>query len=393
MKKALKAALPLGVFMAFFLLFTPIGAVRYVAAFLLSATAAALLYRLAVPVFIGARRIDATVRGVKLSEIQVAIEITNRSPFPVPEILLCDAPSGEITTTGTALLASLGPFGRKTVVYTLRGHKRGTCRIGPIALSGTDPFGLFPWTRRVKSFGEVVVYPSISALEFVHTAGFPAGNLKVSNRLYEDVTQFRSLREYVAGDDMKRINWKASARTGRLYTTEYDATLYFPVLVALDFCIDDYPMRYREELLERAADAAASAVFAFTSLKQSVGFLSTGRPAGQEEGFSRVEGKNGYEHAQQILESIARLQPVKGNADYTALFLSSGARIPSGSRVVLIAPPAGSSQAESLIACSRRGMRLEVLRIDPLIEKIEDALEGAVKVTPVSAAERGVSVG
>ena len=124
MRKALKAAIPLGVFMLFFLLFTPIGAIRYAAAFLLAATAVALLYRLAVPFFLGARRVDATVRGVKLSEIQVAIVIRNRSPFPVPEILLCDTPSGEISTTGTALPASLGPFGRKTLVYTLRGHKR-----------------------------------------------------------------------------------------------------------------------------------------------------------------------------------------------------------------------------------------------------------------------------
>ena len=46
--------------------------------------------------------------------------------------------------------------------------------------------------------------------------------------------EFRQHREYRAGDDLKRLDWKLFARSDRLYTRQYNETTNVPVMLVLD---------------------------------------------------------------------------------------------------------------------------------------------------------------
>ena len=124
-------------------------------------------------------------------------------------------------------------------------------------------------------------------------------NIAVLNRLYEDVSRFRSLREYQPGDELRRINWKVSARLGKLHTTEYNPSLYFPILVLLNLCAPDYPLEGRYPHMERAIELAGSLVAYFPGLKQQVGLIAAARIPGEPEPVS-VPIRAGTSHGVRI---------------------------------------------------------------------------------------------
>jgi uncharacterized protein (DUF58 family) len=371
----------------FFFLFSP-SRVRYVSFFLIGSIALTFLYGRLIPLFITAKHIDTIIRGIKLQQMDVKIEIRNRSFVPVSYFTIGDT-TGELFAERYNFLVSLAPFERRVITYQVRGDRRGEYFIGPFKLKGTDPLGLFAWTKRIESHMRAIVYPTIRSVDLANRQGLPAGNININDKMYEDVTQFRSLREYVPGDDMKRINWKASAKTTKLYTMEFDSTLYFPVLIVLNFCFDDFPVRMRNQMIERAAEVAASLAFYYADLKQEIGFVTTGTTGTETAARSTgdllvVQGKSGYEHAQEILELIAKLKTVEGRVDFNSMLFRSGSSIAMGTKVLVVTPRVSEAQARSLIGARRKGLNIQVLQLESSGERRdEDHLRGAIKVIPV----------
>ena len=372
----------------FFFLFSP-SRVRFFSFFFLGSIALTFVYGRLIPLFITARHELDVIRGIKLQHMQVRLEIRNRSFLPISYFTIGDT-TGELFAERYNFLVNLGPFEQRTIIYDVRGDRRGEYFVGPLRLKGSDPIGLFAWTKRIESRMRVIVYPTIRSVDLINRQGLPAGNININDKMYEDVTQFRSLREYVPGDDMKRINWKASAKTNTLYTMEFDSTLYFPVLIILNFCFDDFPVRMRNQMIERAAEVAASLAFYYADLKQEIGFVTNGTTETESAARSTgellvVQGKSGYEHAQEILEVIAKLKTVGGGkADFNGMLFRSGSSIAMGTKVLVVTPRASDTQARSLIAARRKGLNIQVLQLESTSERRdEDQLRGALPVISV----------
>ena len=77
-----------------------------------------------------------------------------------------------------------------------------------------------------------------------------------------------------------RINWKVTARTGKLHSMAYLSYLRAPVLIVLNLTREDYPARYRYHYLERAATVAASLYTGTTTDKSAL------IPAASAQGFA-----------------------------------------------------------------------------------------------------------
>lgn len=112
----------------------------------------------------------------------------------------------------------------KTFRYTLRPVKRGEYHFGSLNVFVTSPVGFFS-RRFVFSSDKVVpVYPS-----FVQMRKFEL--LAISNNLTDagvkrirkigQNTEFELIKDYIAGDDFRVINWKASARKNQLMVNQY----------------------------------------------------------------------------------------------------------------------------------------------------------------------------
>jgi hypothetical protein len=135
--------------------------------------------------------------------------------------------------------------------------RRGIVEIGPSVLRFMDPLGL---ARRVlvdDTRTHVIVQPRRNPTTSPHlddTRGLLIDALK---RALIDTTtdrEFRGIREYQRGDDVRQVNWKASAKRDALLVNEFDPDSS----VVLQIVLDVSGSRHDEETFETAVSIAAS---------------------------------------------------------------------------------------------------------------------------------------
>jgi uncharacterized protein (DUF58 family) len=136
------------------------------------------------------------------------------------------------TLAGTWLLWA---FQQVTRQYRMRCQERGFHRFGPVSLSSSDPFGWLESEGTVPAVDFLVVYPLIAPLEaFGLSSIHPLGEHITVRRLLEDPLQVAGVRDYVPGDDPRRIHWKATARAGALRSKVFETPALHRLLLLLD---------------------------------------------------------------------------------------------------------------------------------------------------------------
>jgi uncharacterized protein (DUF58 family) len=370
------------IIVAVFALFTPSRLVRYIAAASVGFVFLSWLYMRVAVAFLAVRKDDDVLRGHKLEAIILTLTVENRGILPLPYVAVRDVVGRLSAKSMGQFLITLPGGAEEKLRYDAVGQKIGEYFTGPVELTGYDPLGLFPWRREFDLKTRVVVYPNVYRIETANTRGLPAGNLAAVSRIYEDVTQFQSIREYTAGDEMKRINWKVTARMGKLFSTEFQPTIYFPVLILLNLSGDDYPMRYRDQLVERACEVAASLVFYYVGIRQEVGLVTTGRLGG-DGARPAAEIKAGYGHALGLMEIISCSVMSEGSADYQKVLFESGPRIPMGTRLLVVGPRPKGMQGDVLLGALRRSIAVELFQVIASGTADEIASLGDVRVHPV----------
>ena len=115
-------------------------------------------------------------------------------------------------------------------------RKRGAHALSVFEVTAIDPLGVFAFTRRVHSEGEIVVYPQSEPLKSFTLSGadrygwqeFTAAALRGASVDPDGV------REYAPGDPLRRIHWRQTARTGRLAVIEFEEPQTVNLVIALD---------------------------------------------------------------------------------------------------------------------------------------------------------------
>lgn len=212
--------------------------------------------------------------------------------------------------------------------------RRGRVVVKGFEISTRFPFGLFRLRRRLRARDvEIVVYPKPErAGDELHLLPMDAGRVQAARKGAGH--DLHSLREYQARDDMRHIDWKASARQRRLIVREFTAEHERRVHVALDTHVDDDERA--DARFERGVTLAASLVSHFTEERAEVRLTVGGE---------RGEFGTGREHMHACLRRLAlaesRLAPDEA--------LSEGERwrglapaAPDGYVILLTAAPPGS---------------------------------------------------
>ncbi len=153
------------------------------------------------------------------------------------------------------------PVGQ-TVVHTYRFSPklRGIYTIGPLVAEYSDPFGL---TRR-----RTQIAPPVKIV--VHPVTEPALD-RITVREWEDPPirppvlkpwptgfEFYGLRDYVPGDDPRRIVWRAVAKTGKYLVREAEQGITDRVNIYLDSSVEGHSPGELSETFEKAVSVAAS---------------------------------------------------------------------------------------------------------------------------------------
>jgi uncharacterized protein (DUF58 family) len=160
-------------------------------------------------------------------------------------------------------LLRLRPGRDTTVDYPVPTTRRGIVAIGPLRVTRGDPLGAVTLARTYGGVASVWVHPRIHLLRAV-----PAGMARSLDGRIDKVPHgtitFDSLREYVVGDELRRVHWRSSAKVGELMVREQLDTSEPTIVVLLDDRAAAHP-QVRDgtaESFEAACEAAASIVAA-----------------------------------------------------------------------------------------------------------------------------------
>jgi uncharacterized protein (DUF58 family) len=375
--------------------FVPLAIIQFIALFLLVLLLGSRIYSEYLIRGLSLTRRDAGLRCFRNEWFEVEIAVENRGRFPAFMLAAGDTPGRIAVFRNIKRLYALG--GRRRVIFRWQGYgsSRGEFELGPAVLRGADPLGFFPFTLVAADTARLFVYPAPGFVNLKPPGGIPLGALITANPFNEDLTRSRSLREYYPGDEMRRINWKATARLAGsaqgspLMVNEYEQTLSYPLVVFLNADPVEYALKTREFYLERAIEAATALCLMASRDRQALGFIlhtkagRFGENVVSPSAFTLVP----------VLERLAVFQRrdlaegeggggVGGGATRTGGLTGSAARmldegkfLPFGTRLVYAGPRLNDEDYRALESLRRYHLTLEYLIID------EHAVEYAARET------------
>jgi uncharacterized protein (DUF58 family) len=195
-------------------------------------------------------------------------------------------------------------------------RRRGRHSIAAPAVRLTGPLGLGRWYHGGRDHAEVVVYPDLPAARRLAQA-VRQGKLGGEGRRVRGPlglgTDFEAIREYAPDDDIRRINWRATARLGRPMTNEYRVDQNRDVVCLVDTGrLMAAPLGDRTRL-DAALDAVAAVAVVADEVGDRCGVVAFDSEV-RREARPRRAGSRG------VVEAVFDLEPRPVDSDYELAF-------------------------------------------------------------------------
>ena len=154
-------------------------------------------------------------------------------------------------------------------------HRRGHHRLAPVATYRRGPLGLGGWYHLVGDAHELTVFPDMPAAARLATE-VRLGLFREEGRRARGPlglgTELESIREYLPDDDIRQVNWRATARTGHPMSNTYRIEQDRDVICLLD-CgrLMASPVTRDDGTVLTRLDAAVDAVAAVAAVADELG--------------------------------------------------------------------------------------------------------------------------
>ena len=231
------------------------------------------------------------------------------------------------------VFATVGPREEHSFAFEFQSPPRSNYQIGPLTVRARDPIGFYLKETRLAP-ETLCVMPKPERMVGVqlrprHIGPWPG---VVPSRALGMGSDFYSMREYVSGDDPKRINWKASARYNSLIVNETEAERVTDVMIVVDTNVTFFGPS-ETEMFEREIQAAASIESLLLRQGNRVGLILQGGERGS------VPARFGKRHERRILRLLAAAKPGKSTVS-TSYVMNLLARhmLPSRAQIVVVSP-------------------------------------------------------
>lgn len=194
------------------------------------------------------------------------------------------------------LVGSLAQGKARHVQYTIRAEVRGRYEIGPLLVRMTDPFGMLASYRAFPRTTRVIVVPAVEPLPSVGPIGSWTGAGDNRPRPFTVGSAADStVREYRQGDDLRRVHWRSTARTGELMVRREEQPWQSHCTVFVDNRANAHRGSGPDSSLERAITVTASVAVHLSKLGYQVQLVTAdghelehlpteGFPAGADAG-------------------------------------------------------------------------------------------------------------
>lgn len=298
-------------------------------------------------------------------EARVEVEIANHSWLPLVWLQIHDSlPVALAARHVHQQVVTLQPKGKLHFHYWLEARKRGYYQVGPLNLYSGDVFGVEESLKSTYAPFYLTVYPKIIPLTRLKLPSHsPLGTLRHHQPIYEDPSRVVGKRDYVAGDSLRRVDWKASASSGRMQVKLYEPSIALETQLCLNLNAADYEPRRRYADSELAIVAAASLANWISSQRQAVGLATNGRdPLGEAGRSLPVPPRRGRGNLMRILEALARVE-VTESYPLVDLLQRQRLHLPWGATQILITPTLIDEDFDALFQARRSGLGVLILLI------------------------------
>jgi uncharacterized protein (DUF58 family) len=264
-----------------------------------------------------------------------------------------DEPPLEFETAPKTVSMELSPNEDVESGYRVRPSERGDYVFGDLHLRFTTKLGLIMRQVRVPSEAVVKVYPDIFQMKKHMLLAKENRTMLMGlrrSRIYGQGTEFDRLRDYVPDDQLRSIDWKATARTGSIISREYNVDQSQNIMILMDIGRTMASRTIEENgaigmskvdcainasvLLAHVAAQADDRVGLFCFARDPVAFLPPGK---------------GHAQTSRLIETLYPIQPRNEETRYYENFLFAGNKQKKRSMIFVITDMIDSEASRSLI--------------------------------------------
>ena len=328
-------------------------------------------------------RLSAVRRTPKLmslgDENRIVLDIENRS-FNALTVNIVDEIPMQFQKRDFDMSLKMAADEARRTYYDLTPTERGVYNFGDINLFATSFLGLVE-RRFVSEAAEAVpVYPSVIQMKNYELKAFRQishqTGIKKIRRLGHSY-EFEQIKNYVAGDDFRTINWKASSRRAVLMVNQYEDERSQQV-----YCVIDKSRVMRMPfggltLMDHSINAALVISNIILKKKDKAGLLSFSDKIG-----STLAADNSPNQLGKILNELYREKEGKGEASYELLYYAARNLIKGRSLLLLFTNFESQFALERVLPTLRLLNNLHLLVVVFFVNtEIEDFAKGEAATT------------
>jgi uncharacterized protein (DUF58 family) len=290
--------------------------------------------------------------------IPVTLELRNKSRLPAVWLQIQELVPLDIAgAKAIHKIVTLPSHGSIKIDYELSPKRRGYYKVGPLQFSSGDLLGLIEIKQKEGPANYLTVYPKVYPLHrFKIPSRSPMGNLKHEQPIFEDPSRPIGKRDYIAGDSLRRIDWKASASAGRLQVKLFEPSIALESIIFLNLNVEEYLLKTRFFAIELAISLAASIANWMFSQKQAVGMITNGFDILTDQVTPLpLPPRKGRTHLMRLLEMLARIQ-TSDNEPCQSLVHRNRFNLSWGTTVVIITGQADESLFNEIFAAKKTGL-------------------------------------
>lgn len=241
----------------------------------------------------------------------------------------------------------IGALEKVTRVLRFTAGRRGYYTIAEADLVASDLFLTAQYTATADiGHSSLYVYPKpFSHPEFRQSLKQLSGQVLAKRHLQEDPFEYRGIREYQPQDDLKSINWKATARTGEFKVNQKNYTAEKSVRIFIN--LEDTGILKKEDCVEASLQIATALLLLFLEQGMQVAVYCNGVDVLHNEPCI-LEAGGGIRQREAVLRSFALIDTSKPVRSFSELF-SSRLSEASGALMTCIVSPNAYDNFASLI--------------------------------------------
>ena len=324
---------------------------------------------------------------------EVTVVVQNRSASGLMARVADHAPAG-LRAEPREVSGKFDENGRLTLSYRTYSPKRGAYRFGSIDLQVWREGGWWRRQVRLPVPQEVAVFPNVVAIKRIQLSlrrGLRAMAGMRRARPPGASTAFAGLREYVRGDDVRRVSWTATARRDRPVVVEVEAERGQQVVIALDCGRLMTAPAGDLDKLDHAVNAALMLAWVAQAYGDRVGMMTF-----DDRVTNFIKPERGATQLRRITEALYAIQPEYVEPDFGHAMTHLALKVGRRSMVVMLTDVQDPEASRELVAhalrLAARHLVLVVAMSDPaVLSARDDPIETTSRAYEWAAAEEFVT--